>query len=103
MVKPGNPAYLSYVRATSEQKHAALKQPRLQQQPPITPNPTSDDAWVKAFREGPIPETRWSPDEAEGIWADGDPNLVYTSDMLDGWDPYTGEKDACEVSICERA
>lgn len=78
------------------------------EQPPFTPNPVPTDnsaialdkAWEKAFREGPIDETRWVPLEAEGVKANGDPGLTYTSQMLDGWDPYTGEKDACEVSVC---
>lgn len=99
-MKPGNPAYLSYVRATPSLKQAALSSPRLTSQPPATPNPTTDEAWETAFRDGPLAETRWTPDEADGVQADGDPALVYSSEMLDGWDPYTGEKDACEVSIC---
>ena len=100
VVKPGNPAYLSYVRATPSLRRQSLQSPRLTKQPAPTPNPSTDDEWNTAFREGPIDETRWAPDEAEGITADGDPSLVYTSQMLDGWDPYTGEKDACEVSVC---
>lgn len=101
VVKPGNPAYLSYVRATPGQKRSALSQPRLTTQPPITPNPTTDDAWNTAFHDGPLTETRWTPDEADGVSADGVPELLYSSEMLDGWDPYTGEKDACEVSVCK--
>ena len=99
VVKPGNPAYLSWVRATPEQKQQSLQQPPLTSQPPATPNP-ADDAWSTAFYEGPLEETRWGFPEAEGITADGDPYLVYESRMLDGWDPYTGERDACEVSTC---
>lgn len=67
--------------------------------PNPTPNPP-DHEWTTAFRSGPIDDTRWVPDEAEGVKAKGDPSLVYSSAMLDGWDPYTGERDACEVSIC---
>ncbi|KAL7419512.1 hypothetical protein Q5752_005423 [Cryptotrichosporon argae] len=100
VVKPGNPAYLSYVRASPAQKRAALARGRLTEQPPPTANPKTDDEWAAAFRDGPIDEARWTPDEAEGVVAQGDPGLIYTSDMLDGWDPYTGEKDACEVSVC---
>nr|XP_019010655.1 uncharacterized protein I206_03957 [Kwoniella pini CBS 10737]OCF49436.1 hypothetical protein I206_03957 [Kwoniella pini CBS 10737] len=99
VVKPGNPAYLSWVRATPEQKRKSLQAPRLTTQPPVTPNPPTED-WETAFHGGPIDETRWAPEEAEGITAEGDPGLIYTSEMLDGWDPYTGEKDACEVSVC---
>ncbi|WVR04199.1 hypothetical protein IAU60_001199 [Kwoniella sp. DSM 27419] len=99
VVKPGNPAYLSWVRATPEQKRAVLAKGRLTTQPPTTPNPPEAE-WQDAFHDGPIEETRWAPDEAEGITADGDPGLVYSSEMLDGWDPYTGERDACEVSVC---
>lgn len=101
VVKPGNPPYLSYVRATPAQKRAALQSPPLTSAPAPTPNPPTDQ-WETAFRDGPIEETRWVPEEAEGITADGDPGLVYSSEMLDGWDPYTGEKDACEVSECLR-
>lgn len=100
VVKPGNPAYLSWVRATPAQKRQSVRSKRLESQPPVTPNPKTDEEWVTAFRDGPIDETRWVPEEAEGIVAEGDPSLVYSSDMLDGWDPYTGEKDACEVSEC---
>ncbi|OCF42533.1 hypothetical protein I317_03649 [Kwoniella heveanensis CBS 569] len=99
VVKPGNPAYLSWVRATPAQKREVLAKGPLKAQPPTTPNP-SEDQWQDAFHEGPIEETRWVPDEAEGITANGDPGLVYSSEMLDGWDPYTGERDACEVSVC---
>jgi len=98
-VKPGNPAYLSWVRATPAQKRQSLNSPALKTQPPLTPNPPTEE-WETAFRDGPLEETRWAPDEAEGITANGDPDLVYGSEMLDGWDPYTGEKDACEVSVC---
>lgn len=100
VVKPGNPAYLSYVRSTPKLKREILASPPLTSQPPVTPNPTNEGDWDQAFKNGPIAETRWAPDEAEGIQADGDPGLVYTSKMLDGWDPYTGERDACEVSVC---
>jgi catechol O-methyltransferase len=106
VVKPGNPPYLSYVRATPDLKRAALDAPPLTAAPAPTPNPTirdgesEDKVWAEAFRDGPIDETRWPPVEAEGIQANGDPGLMYTSEMLDGWDPYTGEKDACEVSVC---
>ena len=100
VVKPGNPPYLSYIRATPAQKRHILSLPAPTSQPDLTPNPTTDDAWETAFREGPLPETRWVPEEADGVSADGDPGLVYKSEMLDGWDPYTGEKDACEVSTC---
>ncbi|WWC89626.1 uncharacterized protein L201_004551 [Kwoniella dendrophila CBS 6074] len=99
VVKPGNPAYLSWVRATPEQKRKSLQAPRLTSQPPTTPNPPVEE-WETAFHDGPIDETRWAPEEAEGTTAEGDPGLIYSSQMLDGWDPYTGEKDACEVSVC---
>lgn len=103
VIKPGNPAYLSYVRATPAQKSAAYDIPRLTTQPPPTPNPVDFNDWVTSFRDGPIPETRWAPPEAEGESARGDPRLVYQSEMLHGWDPYTSEKDACEVSTCVKA
>ncbi len=50
--------------------------------------------------EGPIEETRWAPEEAEGIEADGNPDLVYEGEMAFGWDPYTMEIDAVEISNC---
>lgn len=107
VVKPGNPAYLSYVRATPSQRKEALQSiPKQTSQPEATPNPEDKgdeegkQNWRKAFREGPIAETRWVPDEAEGVESDGVPELKYSSEMLDGWDPYTGERDACEVSVC---
>ncbi len=101
VVKPGNPAYLSYIRSTPSQKRHSLQAPRLTSPPPTTtPNPTTDEGWQKAFHDGLIDETRWAPEEAEGIKAEGDPDLVYESEMVGGWDPYTGERDACEVSYC---
>lgn len=66
----------------------------------MTPNPTDESEWETAFKNGPLEETRWTPEESEGETADGDPNLRYSSEMVGGWDPYTGEKDACEVSVC---
>lgn len=100
VVKPGNPAYLSWVRATPAQKRHSLQAPRPNSEPTPVTHPTSDDGWQKAFHDGPIEEARWAPQEAEGMIAEGDPNLIYTSEMVGGWDPYTGERDACEVSIC---
>ncbi|ORX40317.1 hypothetical protein BD324DRAFT_617288 [Kockovaella imperatae] len=99
VVKPGNPAYLSWVRATPAQKKASLNKPALTEQPETTPNPPSSE-WSTAFRDGPLDETRWAFPEAEGYSAPGDPSLVYKSSMLGGWDPYTQEEDACEVSEC---
>jgi catechol O-methyltransferase len=100
VVKPGNPPYLSYVRASPSSKRAILSKPRPTSQPPVTPNPANESDWDSAFKKGPIDETLWVPEEAEGVQADGDPGLMYSSQMLDGWDPYTGERDACEVSVC---
>lgn len=100
VVKPGNPPYLSYVRSSPSLKRQILSKPPLTSPPAVTPNPEKESEWDTAFKNGPIPETRWVPEEAAGVQADGDPGLVYTSQMLDGWDPYTGERDACEVSVC---
>ena len=100
VVKPGNPAYLSWVRATPAQKRHSLQTKRSSSRPEPVTNPTTDEEWQKSFFDGPIEETRWPPEEAEGMTAEGDPSLIYTSQMVGGWDPYTGERDACEVSIC---
>ncbi|KAJ9125157.1 hypothetical protein QFC22_000111 [Naganishia vaughanmartiniae] len=102
VVKPGNPAYLSYVRATPEQKRAMLARPPLKTQPPVTPNPSDPSDWETAFCDGPLEETLWTPVESDGVTGRGDPDLVYSSEMIGGWDPYTGERDACEVSVCLR-
>lgn len=102
VVKPGNPAYLSYVRASPSAKRSALAQPPLSTQPAITPNPKTEEAWEKSFKDGPLEETRWTPDEAGGQKGKGNPNLVYGSEMVWGYDPTTAELDACEVSVCLR-
>ncbi|KAJ9102938.1 hypothetical protein QFC19_004494 [Naganishia cerealis] len=102
VVKPGNPAYLSYVRATPEQKRAMFARPPLKTQPPVTPNPSDPNEWETAFSNGPLEETLWTPVESDGVTGRGDPDLVYSSEMIGGWDPYTGERDACEVSVCLR-
>lgn len=102
VVKPGNPAYLSYVRAKPEQKRAMLSRPPLKTQPPVTPNPSDPSEWETAFCDGPLEETLWTPVESDGVTGHGDPDLVYSSEMIGGWDPYTGERDACEVSVCLR-
>ncbi|KAK4686149.1 catechol O-methyltransferase, partial [Tremellales sp. Uapishka_1] len=100
VIKPGNPSYLSYVRASPALKHRSLALGPLTEQPAATPNPPESE-WMTAFRDGPIDEARWVPEEAEGASAKGDPTLVYESSMLAGWDPYTGERDAVEVSVCK--
>lgn len=102
VVKPGNPAYLSWVRATPALKRASLEKPRLTTQPPATTNPSTKEEWTKAFFDGPIDETRWTPDESEGVTAKGNPNLVYSSEMVWGYDDLTAEVDACEISVCLR-
>lgn len=102
VVKPGNPPYLSYVRATPAQKRAMLDRPALKTQPATTPNPADANDWETAFCDGPLEETLWTPEESDGVTGRGDPDLVYSSEMIGGWDPYTGERDACEVSVCVR-
>lgn len=102
VVKPGNPAYLSWVRATPAAKRASLAKPRFTSQPPTTTNPETKEEWTKAFFDGPIDETRWTPDECEGISATGNPGFVYSSEMVWGYDDLTAEVDACEISVCLR-
>lgn len=102
VVKPGNPAYLSYVRATPASKKAIQERPRPKEAPTPTPNPTDLHAWETAFTDGPLEETMWTPEECGGITGRGDPCLVYDSAMVAGWDPYTGERDGCEISTCLR-
>ena len=102
VVKPGNPAYLSWVRATPQAKRLSLSKPRLTSQPEATPNPETKEEWTHAFTSGPLDETRWTPEESEGVYADGNPGLVYSSEMVWGYDDLTAEVDACEISICLR-
>lgn len=79
-----------------------LARPPLKTQPPVTPNPADPNEWETAFSNGPLEETLWTPVESDGVTGRGDPDLVYSSEMIGGWDPYTGERDACEVSVCLR-
>lgn len=102
LIFTGNPAYLSWVRATPAQKAHSLSLPPLTSQPAVTPNPTTEAEWESSFTSGPLEETRWTPEESEGVKGKGVPGYVYGSEMVWGWDPTTAELDACEVSVVKR-
>jgi catechol O-methyltransferase len=96
----GNPAYLSYIRASPEAKVRSLAKGVLEATPEFHANCETKEEWQSGFRDGPLDETRWVPPDSEGIVGKGNPRLNYEGYMLDdvhemgGW-------DACEVSICQ--
>ncbi|KAJ9117431.1 hypothetical protein QFC22_004281 [Naganishia vaughanmartiniae] len=101
VVMPGNPAYLSYIRATPQAKRQSASKGILDNPPAsFHPNCSTKEEWQSSFRDGPLEETRWVPPDSEGVRGKGNPELVYEGWMLDdvheagGW-------DACEVSICQ--
>jgi catechol O-methyltransferase len=98
VIKPGNPPYLAYVRATPEIKRRALeKQMRVIDIAPelATRHEKHQDV------EGDVKRSMSTGYEGkeQGISEErGEPNFVYTSELLESWDPYTAERDGVEVS-----
>lgn len=107
VVMPGNPAYLSYIRASPQAKRQSASKGILHDPPAnFQPNCTTKEEWQSSFRDGPLEETRWIPPDSEGVVGRGNPALVYEGWMVvdddndDGVDE-RGRWDACEVSICK--
>jgi len=73
VVKPGNPPYLEYVRMTCEQKR------------------TKATATSKEESQKDASDTPSTPA--------GNPNLVYESEFIRGWEP-SGVPDALEITRC---
>lgn len=74
MVKPGNPPYLEYVRSTVEQKRQSF------QKNTGSSSGTRSD-WDK-YRHDLSDEKK-----AGGPEAYGNPNLIYVSKFVEGWEP----------------
>ncbi|KAJ9098105.1 hypothetical protein QFC21_004434 [Naganishia friedmannii] len=101
VIMPGNPAYLSYIRATPAAKRLSASKGILDY-PPATFHPScaTKAEWQSGFRDGPLEETRWVPPDSEGVVGMGNPELVYEGWMLDDGNEQGGW-DACEVSVCK--
>lgn len=87
VVKPGNPPYLEYVRSTVAQKRKAYQETAGLDEGQFS-------KWVQTQylgREG---------DEILDRKVRGNPNLVYESQFVEGWEP-SGVPDAVEVTRCK--
>ncbi|KUI55510.1 putative catechol O-methyltransferase 2 [Cytospora mali] len=86
VVKPGNPPYLEYVRSTVEQKRE-----RFQKNRGLSLDDLSDREkhGYKMSNGG----------KADGPKAQGNPNLIYVSRFVEGWEP-SGVPDAIEITRC---
>jgi catechol O-methyltransferase len=96
VIKPGNPAYLAYVRAPPAVKRRALAEklrvvdiaPELA----VGHEPKEEGGVKRSMATGYEGREQEVGDER------GDPDLVYASELLMSWDPYTAEADGVEVS-----
>jgi catechol O-methyltransferase len=104
VIKPGNPAYLAYVRASPTIKRHALQQRR--HVIDIAPELATRHERSREEESGHPKRsmnTGYEGKEQEVEEETGDPDLVYVSELLESWDPYTAERDGVEVSrIVER-
>ncbi|RSM06879.1 hypothetical protein CEP52_005538 [Fusarium oligoseptatum] len=80
VIKPGNPPYLAYVRSSVEEKRAGAKS-----------EGGFSDKIAKQYEKR---EGEEKLDEAEG-----DPNLVYESRLINSFEP-TGVPDGVEITRC---
>jgi catechol O-methyltransferase len=96
VIKPGNPTYLAYVRASTAQKRAAraARTSVLALAPDLVhaeEDPNRSKRNMSNGYEGD--EQPVGDDNDEGDW-----RLVYKSRIVESWDPYTAEKDGVEIS-----
>lgn len=85
-MKPGNPPYLAYVRATVSEKRASFK------------NVMKAD--LEHFGDGT--KYQYKSREREEVLekeVHGNPNLRYESKFVEGWEP-SGVPDAVEITRC---
>ncbi|KAK2624886.1 hypothetical protein QTJ16_006079 [Diplocarpon rosae] len=83
VITPGNPPYLKYVRSSVQEKRMALTQERA----PDTQNFPGRSA------------TQYGDVESLSTEVQGNPNLVYSSQLIESWEP-SGVPDAVEVTVC---
>ena len=74
VIKPGNPPYLDYVRSSVAEKRQKFEET-------TGFDVRQFDSWVQSQRKGR------KLDEKLDQGAQGNPNLVYESQMVDGWEP----------------
>ncbi|KAK5681388.1 hypothetical protein LTR17_027465, partial [Elasticomyces elasticus] len=88
VIKPGNPPYLEYVRASVEQKRKWLEQPNGDG---TNPDERVGQKHINQYaRRGESTALNASP---------GNPNLVYDSKLNHSFEP-TGDPDAIEITRC---
>jgi catechol O-methyltransferase len=88
VVKPGNPPYLEYVRSSVAEKRANVAQQK--------GGEASDfDAQHRKAHE----KSRDVPDDVSASDVRGNPNLIYESKFVEGWEP-SGVPDAIEITRC---
>lgn len=96
VLKPGNPPYLAYVRASPTQKARAIEAGRgvLALYPELAEN--EETGGVKRNMANGYEGQEQAVEEREG--ERGRPEWVYESRLVRSWDPYTAEEDGIEVS-----
>ncbi|KAF3769459.1 S-adenosyl-L-methionine-dependent methyltransferase [Cryphonectria parasitica EP155] len=87
VVKPGNPPYLKYVRSTVEMKRQEYQKATAGADPLSLPDRAKHV--YKTDAGGEVSETDLF----------GNPNLVYASKFIEGWEP-SGVPDAVEITRC---
>ncbi|KAK6579467.1 hypothetical protein PZA11_008062 [Diplocarpon coronariae] len=83
VVAPGNPPYLRYVRSSVQEKRHALARGG---------EPDTQDFPGRSA-------TQYGDVEALSTEVEGNPNLIYRSQLIDSWEP-SGVPDAVEVTVC---
>ncbi|PFH62191.1 hypothetical protein XA68_14732 [Ophiocordyceps unilateralis] len=86
VVKPGNPPYLEYVRSSVQAKKKGMATPSGSQ--------SFDKKWVDMY------EKRQGVEKLD-TELQGDPCLVYTSELVESFEP-TGAPDGVEITRCVR-
>ncbi|KAJ5490706.1 hypothetical protein N7539_002273 [Penicillium diatomitis] len=82
VIKPGNPAYLEYVRSTVQQRRAKLGELHRGEELPEETVDQYKKRYAMSFNKSP-----------------GNPNLVYESRIVHSWEP-TGVPDGVEITRC---
>jgi catechol O-methyltransferase len=76
VVKPGNPPYLKYVRSSPSEKREALKS-----------NPFLQSDGSRRQVSGETTSNKWELQSTLHTPGRGDPNLIYESKFVEGWEP----------------
>ncbi|PSR76965.1 S-adenosyl-L-methionine-dependent methyltransferase [Coniella lustricola] len=92
VVKPGNPPYLKYVRSSVQEKRDEARTASggdAQSLPHRTSSTATNGQLFKLNDKGEVTEPKLF----------GNPNLVYESEFVEGWEP-SGVPDAVEITRC---